>query len=549
MVALLDNGRDHVSPGRSLRTTIKWRMDLGLSRVQALLRRVGSPHTKFPVIHVAGTNGKGSTTAYLDALLTHGAGVRSGRFNSPHLVEARDSVRVSGGVPIDGPTWERARQQITQADADASGRGSDAIHATPFELLTAQALLAFTMLPPDTRPHVLLIEVGLGGRLDATNVFPDENVLASVICPIARDHEGLLGHGLAAIAREKAGIIKENGLCVVADQRVGMLGSVSTANVPNVDAALVESLQQACSDKHARVAPALIPWDAVRRGTPPTGSDVARLRAPVSFSFPLHATGTAVGAAPVDAHVDVSLEATLARLSGCTTALQTLWSIAHDTTHASDDGAPARQALRDAIRTRLFGGDAASETRVQRALAHYHWEGRSEWRTLGQHTPLLLDGAHNEASAIALRQYLDQCLDTYASMAARPVTVSLTWIMAFSKGKDATAMLRALLCTRRGVGAWECTSQRVGLVPFSTPVEGMPWVQPAPPPELAQALHASDLPVDRVHTCDALRDALAWALASKSESSASLDIVVVCGSLYLVSDYYRGSEHGMHQGQ
>ena len=77
-------------------------MDLGLSRVQALLRRVGSPHTKFPVIHVAGTNGKGSTTAYLDSLLTHGVGVRSGRFNSPHLVTARQEV-VGDDPPVAPP--------------------------------------------------------------------------------------------------------------------------------------------------------------------------------------------------------------------------------------------------------------------------------------------------------------------------------------------------------------------------------------------------------------------------------------------------------------
>ena len=67
-------------------------MDLGLGRVQALLRRVGSPHVRFPVIHVAGTNGKGSTTAYLDAFLTHAVGIRSARFNSPHLITARDSA-------------------------------------------------------------------------------------------------------------------------------------------------------------------------------------------------------------------------------------------------------------------------------------------------------------------------------------------------------------------------------------------------------------------------------------------------------------------------
>ena len=172
-------------------------MDLGLGRVQALLQRVGSPQFKFPVIHVSGTNGKGSTTAYLDAFLTHAVGLRSARFNTPHLVTARDSLRTNGGIPIDDKTWDIAVQKTRLADARDVPIG-----ATPFELLTVQALLACTLLPIASQPDILLIEVGVGGRLDATNVFPSENVLASVICSIARDHEVLLGNRLSNIDRK-----------------------------------------------------------------------------------------------------------------------------------------------------------------------------------------------------------------------------------------------------------------------------------------------------------------------------------------------------------
>lgn len=517
-------------------------MDLGLSRVHALLRRVGSPHTKFPVIHIAGTNGKGSTSAYIDSLLTHGVGLRSGRFNSPHLIMARDSARILGGMPIDPHTWERAGQQTIQADTYSGPSDTETpIHATPFELLTVQTLLAFTLLPPESRPEVLVIEVGVGGRLDATNVFPDENVLASVICPIGLDHEWLLGKGIAAIAREKAGILKNNGLCVIADQRCAKFISGKGIKVLPAEVPLVVSLQQACNLRHSRVTSALIPWDAMITGVSPAGADAARLRAPVSFTLPLHGIGTSTDAsdAKVEGHVEVEVEATHARLTGSTTALQTLWSIAHDTTEVDNPEAAERQALRDVIRTRLFNGDSACAERIRESLARYIWEGRSEWKVLGTHIPLLLDGAHNEASAVALRHYLERCLDTYATTTPN-VSVHITWIMAFSEGKDETSMLHALLCNWPTSGAWRCASQRVAFVPFSTPVEGMPWIRPIPPRTMQAAVQRPQvlLPPENVHTFSNLRTALAWAATSPSDA---FHLVVVCGSLYLTSDYYRNS--------
>lgn len=504
-------------------------MDLGLARVQALLRRVGSPHTKIPVIHVAGTNGKGSTIAYLDTLLTHAVGVRAGRFHSPHLLTARDSVRVQGGAPIDTRIWEQARLQTSCADAHSGPAESDApIHATPFELLTVQALLAFTLLPPDQRPEVLLIEVGVGGRLDATNVFPAENVLASVICPIARDHEAILGTGLAAITNEKAGIIKDKGLCVIADQRVGSTRPNASRPVQPADPAVVEGLERVCQARHARRVMTVIPWNTFREGTL---QGPQRLGAPVAFTLPLYSPGNRPDS-PAAAAIPVELEATHARLSGCATALQTLWSVAHDVppspphdTHAS---------LRSALRTRLFADESDAIARRNAALAQYRWEGRCEWHTSPTNQPVLLDGAHNLASALALRQYLYHCLDTYAATAPGPMDVSLTWIMAFSQGKEAGRMLDTLFAAPSSRHAWRCTRQRVAYVPFSTPVEGMPWVAPMDPTALKAAPATAG--VDDRQAFGTLEAALAWA---SKDAHGALDIVVVCGSLYLASDYYR----------
>lgn len=481
-------------------------MDLGLGRVQALLQRVGSPQFKFPVIHVSGTNGKGSTTAYLDAFLTHAVGLRSARFNTPHLLFARDSLRTNGGIPIDEKTWEIAVQKTRLADACDVPIG-----ATPFELLTVQALLACTLLPTASQPDILLIEVGVGGRLDATNVFPSENVLASVICPIARDHEALLGNCLSAIALEKTGIIKPQGLCIISDQTRGTFGSNPTRSTEAFE--VLETLHSICQAQHARVVYTQIPWASLK----PFPSKEP-FRACVDLSLPLFnacdATKTTYDTSShvSQRHVRFSLEATLARVSGASTALQTLWSIAHDI--SSDQW----NEIRELIRKRLF---EANPSLIAFAAAQYRWEGRCEWMQLGT-VPLLLDGAHNEASAFALRQYLDQCL-------AMTPSAHITWIMGFSSGKEVQAMLQALLRPRKGL------HHRVALVPFSTPVEGMPWVKTMLPEDCMSAVHSMN--VECVTTHKSLQEALTWA----SLHDQHRHIIVICGSLYLISDYYRQS--------
>ncbi|WFD27507.1 dihydrofolate synthase [Malassezia nana] len=478
-------------------------MDLGLGRVQALLRRVGSPHTRFPIIHVAGTNGKGSTTAFLDTILTNLVGLRSARFNTPHLVTARDSVRVQGGEPINEAIWDRAVHQTRMADAR-----DVPICATPFELLTVQTLLAFTLMPPESQPEILLIEVGVGGRLDATNVFPCKNVLASVICPIALDHERLLGHGLRAIAQQKAGIVPHHGLCVVADQTPAVPIPLLSAPPPPA-AEVVEVLQSECEALEARVAYTHIPWTDLEVMHAPSTAG-----ARVQFSLPMHTAQAACAALPTpSAALEIHVEATLARVSGAATAVQTLWAIAHDSTHETDAWADLRARLRATLTPDV-------SPRLCEALDQCRWEGRCEWHTLGN-IPVLLDGAHNEASAWALRHYVDLSLKSYSS-------VTITWIMAFSHGKDVSSMLQVLLQSDAHL------LQRVALVPFSTPVEGMPWVSPAPPDELAALVSTYGL---ETHSFDRLGEALNW--AQSEPVTTTHHIVVVCGSLYLVSDYYR----------
>lgn len=169
------------------------RMDLKLERVAEALRLCGSPHLRFPAIHVAGTNGKGSTATFLHAMLST-AGYRVGLFTSPHLIDFRERIRL-------GHTWISEQGVIEGVAAIRAVTEPAGIKLTPFELMTLLAFRAFALAAVD----IAVVEVGLGGRLDSTNVITP---LVAVITSIGFDHQAYLGNTIAEITREKGGIIK-----------------------------------------------------------------------------------------------------------------------------------------------------------------------------------------------------------------------------------------------------------------------------------------------------------------------------------------------------
>jgi dihydrofolate synthase/folylpolyglutamate synthase len=179
------------------------RIDLGLERMHRVLERLGHPEQKVPpVIHVAGTNGKGSTVAYLRAIL-EAAGLRAHVYTSPYLVRINECFRLAGKLVGD----EELQEALEHCERVNAGEP-----ITLFEAKTAAAFLLFAQHPAD----VLLLEVGLGGRLDSTNVI--DAPLASVITPVSMDHMEFLGDNLAAIAGEKAAIIKRGVPAISAEQ-------------------------------------------------------------------------------------------------------------------------------------------------------------------------------------------------------------------------------------------------------------------------------------------------------------------------------------------
>jgi dihydrofolate synthase/folylpolyglutamate synthase len=171
---------------------------LGLETEQALLERLGKPHEATPCIHVAGTNGKGSVCAMIESVY-RAAGYRTGLYTSPHLVRFNERIQVNG-VPISDEDLVEVMQVVDEADRQNAAQPGGRL-ATFFEFTTALAFEYFRRRELD----VVVLETGLGGRLDATNVVQP---LAAVITPVSIEHTAWLGKTMESIAKEKAGIIK-----------------------------------------------------------------------------------------------------------------------------------------------------------------------------------------------------------------------------------------------------------------------------------------------------------------------------------------------------
>jgi dihydrofolate synthase/folylpolyglutamate synthase len=205
MATYPDSVRFLYALGNEIRTA-----KLGLDRIGALLAALGHPERSGRFIHVAGTNGKGSVCAMAESAL-RAAGWRTGLYISPHLVEPTERIQI-GGRPVSEAEFTRAFDEVHRAAEAMLRRDELELHPTYFETVTAMAFLLF-------REHgagVTVLETGLGGRLDATNVVSPS---LTAITPIDFDHERFLGSSLEAIAGEKAGILKPGVPSIVSHQR------------------------------------------------------------------------------------------------------------------------------------------------------------------------------------------------------------------------------------------------------------------------------------------------------------------------------------------
>ncbi len=395
---------------------------LGLERMGRLLADLGDPQQKIPVIHVAGSNGKGSVCAYLTSVLTV-AGYRVGCYTSPHLISWQERITIDR-VPIPEDELVQVLQQVQAAippEVADSRLLSRAEVPTQFEVITAAAWVYFAQQKVD----IAIIEVGLGGRLDATNVV--DSPLVSVITSISLEHTQQLGDTLAKIAFEKAGIIKVK--CPV----------VIGAMPPEAKAVFLEKVTSLASP---------ITW--VEPATPLENAWVmaGEVKYPLALLGEFQLMNSAVAIA--------------------------------------------------AIQVLQAQGWQISLEAIQAGMEQTQWRGRVQWLEY-QGKKLLIDGAHNPAAAIVLRQYVD-------SLTTKPVN----WVMGILSTKDHQGIFRALLSP----------GDRLYLVPVpdhsSADPQKLAILAQSICPELAVCLVYGD-----VH--QALEQAL-----------PQPELTILCGSLYLV---------------
>lgn len=439
-------------------------IELGLTRITSLLR--GRP-LPWKAIHVAGTNGKGSVCAYITAMLRAG-GVRCGRFTSPHLLDRWDCIDIDGS-PI---TYDAFK---VHEDFLKKRNEKENIGASEFELLTACAFEAFTA----SNVQVGVVEVGMGGRLDATNIL--EKPLVTVISKIGLDHQAFLGDTIEAIAKEKAGILKPGVPCVLSrGNKPSVIATIeSIAKEVGAGPILLRSKMPGISQKEKRLWAAtwgriIRPWNRFTE----TLLDERSQRENIACAF--DAVNLALP------HLSVSKPTS------------------------------AKQLLPAVMFARLPG-------RMQ-------YVDISE--LVGREQQIVLDGAHNLDSAAALSIKVCSALRSIPRDPAKLVVGlrkdewsagrPITWVFAFTEGKDVIEMLRELL---RG-------HDRVVLTRFS-PVDGMPWVNAMPLKDIEAAVHAV-YPDVTVVDGGTVRDAL-----QKASDLADEGLMVVAGSLYLVSDVLR----------
>ena len=414
--------------GSLLKPFQRFGVNLGLTRINRLLADLDHPQKQVPIIHVAGTNGKGSVCAYLSSILTE-AGYRVGRYTSPHLVHWTERINLNGQ-----PISESALSEILQDIHSAIDPDTES--PTQFEVITAAAWLYFARSQVD----LAVMEVGLGGRLDATNVKDD--TLVSAIVSLSREHWQRLGPTIADIAREKAGVIKSN--CPVV---VGQL--------PNAAKEVVATKAKELAAPITWVKPA----QEIAVSTSDNTSDNIKWARYKDIEYPLPLLG------------EVQFSNSAIAIATIKILRQQGWNI--------------------------------SDLAIQTGISKTRWQGRLQW-TAWKNYPLLIDGAHNPAAAIALRQYVDTL--------ERPVT----WVMGMLSTKDHEDIFQALLKP----------GDELHLVP-------VPEHSSAEPETLA-ALAVNVCP--NLSNCQTYPDVVTAldTVVKSIEEMNTQRVTVLCGSLYLI---------------
>lgn len=444
-------------------------IQLGLQRISALVLR--GQQQRWKAVHIAGTNGKGSVAAYVAALFLRpqhdGQVLKVGRFTSPHLVDRWDGIEVDGRPGLSRETFAEIEGEVRERDAQGK------IGATEFEILTAVAWEVFGNV------DVGVVECGVGGARDATNVLRAQDVLVSVVTKVGLDHQDLLGRGLRQIALEKAGIIKP-GVPVVVDGTNGW----------EVRSVMLE---------RAREMGAEVFFTA----------DEGRVVEEVG----LDADGLGERGGGLAPHQKTNLAVALKAFEVAGRRLREMDSKWSHTTFTT----PSPPQLADIVRHVADTWQA----RLQRISIH---------SITGRSTEVLLDGAHNAQSAGVLGQYVD---DLIRGRENKPVT----WVIGMSKGKDMPEILRPLL--RYGDSLVACQFGPVDGMPWVAAQDPSEICGAAE--RILQKQHSRHSGKDLTQQAGEMRvHEYPWTAVGEASLIAGEDRpIVIAGSLYLCSDVLR----------
>ena len=480
------------------------RRKFDLAHMRTLVAALGSPQTQFPSVLIAGTNGKGSTAATLSSILT-AAGYRTGLYTSPHLVRVNERIQIDG-IRIADEDFARLYFQVDET-AQRLVDSSDLPHAPSFfEVLTALAFLYFA----ERKLDIAILEVGLGGRLDATNIV--EPIL-SIITDIALDHQDFLGDTIAAITREKAGILRANGTLITlpqhpeANQAIGE--AAATLNLRAINAAdyiphLPPRSSSASPEKTVPSTEAQRSGE-IRLSTPdlplPPGAPSPDFRTGVSDSpttLPRNRYTVTLNNEPLE--ID-------SPLAGRHQQRNIALAIAAAKELSNREGHKHGK-----IRNRVSYN--ITNAAIEAGIRNTRWPGRLETFAFPHGPGILLDVAHNPAGAWTMR----------AAIAQLPEAQPRTLIFSCLRDKNVREMTQILLPLFDSSEDAAPARRRDHIVfaPIHNP-------RAASLDDLLAAAHALDI---QAHAAPHIAAALAQARAVTPPEG----LIVVTGSIYLVGD-------------
>lgn len=480
-----------------------------LDLIRLLLGELGNPQRQFPAVLIAGTNGKGSTAATLASIGT-AAGLRTGLYTSPHLLRVNERIKVDG-IDISDDAFGRHFGRVYTCAEQLVVQARLPFMASFFELLTATAFLHFA----EQQIQLAVLEVGLGGRLDATNVVEP---IVSVITDIGIDHTEFLGNTLTEIATEKAGILREHGVLVTLSQHPdanAAIGERAVAlHVRGVDAARClpprgfTGLPNHSAAPPSPAAPSEDLSADLRETLAVFNRNELEGPSPIAHGTAPHPTGTAPLAAepsPLGRNrYPLSLDGSILLVDSPLAGYHQQRNVA--------------LALATALELRANHGFAISDSAIETGVRSAVWPGRLEWIApvpghSPPHAPLLLDVAHNPAGAWALRSALAQLPEE------RPRTL----IFSCLADKQIAEMARILLPLFDPTSGDPARRRdRILLAPIASP-------RAATVDELLAIAHTMEIPA---HAAPHVPAALQQAQALTPPDG----IIVATGSVYLVGE-------------